>query len=128
MPGGRGVLVFDNISSYSLAEENGAGHPFNNSWHHIELESGPIWVTAASALERRAVHIDGDNAAIVSECIHHNTMRRRGSVPAASVALLGRRGPVRILIRRALLFGPRVGLNVIHHHTSKNRIFRLDQI
>ena len=105
MSRGRGVLVLDNISSYSLAEDNGAGHPFNNSWHHTELESGPIWVTA-SALERRAVHIDGDNAAIVSECIHHNT----------------------ILIRRALLFGPRVGLNVIHHHTLKNRIFRLDQI
>ncbi len=70
---------------FLLAEENGPGNSIFTSANIGEVESGPV--TAGSSLERRACPIKGDYAAIVSECIDHTCCS---------------------LIRRALLFGPRV--------------------
>ena len=104
MSRGRGVLVF--AHSYLLAEDNGPGNSISanitlkNRWRNIEVESGPV--TANSSLERAAVRIDGDDAALVREGILH--------IHSSTSA------------RGLRLVAPSVGLDIIHKHTSRRVI------
>ena len=82
MSRGWGVLVFDNISSYSLAEDNGAGNSVDNRTRHVEVEVTPVgwpkdvvrWVSAGSSVFRVAARVDGDNATLVGEGMHRTVI------------------------------------------------------